>query len=62
MSYTQFQHMRAEDKRQHTTAGVFLTEDELKEILDCYQGDTKIANSLREDIYEGSDSDASELF
>jgi hypothetical protein len=64
MSYDQFQEMRAEsDNQQHTTTGVYLTEDELKEILDCYQSDIKVSNCLREDIYEGSgsDSDASEL-
>ena len=63
LSYAQFQELRNEAKTQESkTSGVYLNEEELTEILECYQSDTKISNSLREEIFDGSDSDYSDSF
>lgn len=59
LSYAQFQKMREEaTTNQRKSTGVYLTEDELNEILECYQGDKAISRTSVGD-YEGSDSDCS---
>ena len=63
VSYAQLQAMREEcDVTPNNTRNVYLTDEELKDILECYQSNMTIAKDSVVDYFEGSDSDYSESF
>ena len=63
VSYAQLQAMREEcDITPNNTRNVYLTDEELKDILECYQSNTILAKDYVVDYCEGSDSDYSESF
>jgi hypothetical protein len=62
VSYAQLQAMREECDITNNTSAVYLTDEELKEVLECFQGNTTLAKDSAVEYYEGSDSDCSESF
>ena len=63
VSYAQLQAMREESNiTSSNISAVYLTDEELKDILECFQGTTALAKDSVVDYFEGSDSDYSESF
>jgi len=62
VSYAQLQAMREECDITYNKSAVYLTDEELKEVLECYQSNTTLATDSAVEYYEGSDSDCSESF
>ena len=62
VSYAQLQAMREECDITNNTSAVYLTDEELKEVLECFRGNTTLAKDSVIEYYEGSDSDCSESF
>ena len=60
VSYAQLQAMREECDITNNTSAVYLTDEELKEVLECFRGNTTLAKDSAVEYYEGSDSDCSE--